>query len=331
MCIMTTKCMSEGVVLACLMSNILTNSDTSCMKLLQYMDIALLHETATVYGYCIVDVWRVNNSVHSGRTMSGTTAINSGRQTTSCIVCIVTSSLVQYSMCIMTTKCMSEGVVLTCLMSYILTNTDTSCMKLLQYMDIALLRRHWGSISMCIMTIKCMSEGVVLTCLMSNILTNSDTSCMKLLQYIDIALLRRHWGNISMCIMTTKCMSEGVVLACLMSNILTNTDTSCMKLLQYIDIALLRRHWGNISMCIMTTKCMSEGVVLACLMSNILTNTDTSCMKLLQYMDIALFKYGWEITAIDQVICVQSGSFASSQSRTKWSISQPILKPVLIW
>ncbi|OAJ44619.1 hypothetical protein BDEG_27823 [Batrachochytrium dendrobatidis JEL423] len=217
---MTTKCMSEGVVLACLMSNILTNTDTSCMKLLQYMDIAL-----------VFDVWRVNNSVHSGRTMSGTTAINSGRQTTSCIVCIVTSSLVQYSMCIMTTKCMSEGVVLTCLMSYILTNTDTSCMKLLQYMD----------------------------------------------------------------------------------------------------IALLRRHWGNISMCIMTTKCMSEGVVLACLMSNILTNTDTSCMKLLQYMDIALFKYGWEITAIDQVICVQSGSFASSQSRTKWSISQPILKPVLIW
>ncbi|KAK6091067.1 hypothetical protein MT418_8627 [Batrachochytrium dendrobatidis] len=43
------------------------------------------------------------------------------------------------------------------------------------------------------------------------------------------------------------------------------------------------------------------------------------------------FKYGWEITAIDQVICVQSGPFASSQSRTKWSISQPILKPVLIW
>ncbi|KAK5670193.1 hypothetical protein QVD99_003340 [Batrachochytrium dendrobatidis] len=43
------------------------------------------------------------------------------------------------------------------------------------------------------------------------------------------------------------------------------------------------------------------------------------------------FKYGWEITGIGQVICVQSGPFASSQSRTKWSISQPILKPVLIW
>ena len=43
------------------------------------------------------------------------------------------------------------------------------------------------------------------------------------------------------------------------------------------------------------------------------------------------FKYGWEITGIGQVICVQSGSFASLQSRTKWSISQPILKPVSIW
>ncbi|OAJ44618.1 hypothetical protein BDEG_27822 [Batrachochytrium dendrobatidis JEL423] len=185
MCIMTTKCMSEGVVLACLISYILTNTDTSCMKLLQYMDIALLT-------FCrldiIVDVWRVNNSVHSGRTMSGTTAINSGRQTTSCIVYMIMSSLVQYSMCIMTTKCMSEGVVLACLMSNILTNTDTSCMKLLQYMDIALLRRHWGNISMCIMTTKCMSESVVLTCLISYILTNTDTSCMKLLQYMDIAL-----------------------------------------------------------------------------------------------------------------------------------------------
>ncbi|OAJ44628.1 hypothetical protein BDEG_27834 [Batrachochytrium dendrobatidis JEL423] len=164
--------------------------------------------------------------------MSGTTAINSGRQTT------LRRHWCNISMCIMTIKCMSESVVLTCLMSYILTNTDTSCMKLLQYMDIALLRRHWGNISMCIMTTKCMSESVVLACLMSNILTNTDTSCMKLLQYMDIALLRRHWGNISMCIMTTKCMSESVVLTCLMSNILTNTDTSCMKLLQYMYIAL---------------------------------------------------------------------------------------------
>ncbi|EGF76926.1 hypothetical protein BATDEDRAFT_28172 [Batrachochytrium dendrobatidis JAM81] len=93
MCIMTIKCMSESVVLTCLMSYILTNTDTSCMKLLQYMDIALLT-------FCrldiIVDVWRVNNSVYNGRTMSVTTAINSGRQTTSCIVYMITSSLVQY-------------------------------------------------------------------------------------------------------------------------------------------------------------------------------------------------------------------------------------------
>ncbi|KAK5673631.1 hypothetical protein QVD99_001068 [Batrachochytrium dendrobatidis] len=72
---------------------------------------------------------------------------------------MVTSSLVQYSMCIMTIKCMSESVVLTCLMSNILTNTDTSCMKLLQYMDIALI---------------------------GYILTNSDTSCMRLILNMSI-------------------------------------------------------------------------------------------------------------------------------------------------